>query len=128
MVNLKLVAQAFSLEVVIVDSKTQWCRIFLNYEGTTEDMGSNSLDIIVKKMLTVLNFKNFPSTPAKLHDGQYICVLMLYEKENSLYARLVDSGVEFQLINALGQPKIKLRLNFRECELWTMQLNKLVSN
>lgn len=71
--KLKIIAGNKTIDLCVNEDK--WCRVFFNH-GSSDELGADSKDIVVQRLLSILNRDKFPETTHELEGDLYCCFIM----------------------------------------------------
>ncbi|MDY7013838.1 MAG: hypothetical protein SVX43_09635 [Cyanobacteriota bacterium] len=120
----KLLSHDFYLEFIV--NQNNWCSISLKQNNNTEQLGADTLEVVARKILSVLDLNSFPEPNCTLDSKLYYVFIGLFEKHTVGYARVISSGIEIHFRDVLNQPIVTVFLSHQERQIWKNQLEKMV--
>lgn len=124
MVSTKLLSHDFYLELSV--NQNNWCSITLKHNNNTEQLGADTLEVVARKFLSILDLNSFPEPKCTIDSKLYYVFIGLSEKHTVGYARVLPSGIEIHFRDMLNQPIVTVFLSHQERQVWKNELEKMV--
>ncbi|MEC4806959.1 MAG: hypothetical protein SAJ72_22095 [Jaaginema sp. PMC 1080.18] len=124
MVSKKLLSHNFYLEFIV--NENDWCSIFLGYNNKIKFLGADTLEIVIRKILSILDTNSFPEPSYTLHGKLYYLFIALFEKHTVGYARVISPGIEIHFRDVLNQPIVTVFLSHQERQIWKNTLENMI--
>jgi hypothetical protein len=123
MVKMKLLSRDFYLDLSV--NQNNWCLVLLKHSNATEELGADTLEVVAKKFLLILDINFFPEPNCTLDDKLYYLFVSFFEKHSSGYARVILLGIEIHFRDASNQPLVTVFLSHQERQTWKNKLEQM---